>query len=134
MSDRFGVAPGERAVVFTAGDDGWRTAYALAEAGVEVAAVVDPRERSRNCAERAPASRFCRRAVVERARWAVAASTAVEVRDSDAGTASTIDVRSACRLQRLEPRPPSDLSSRGQAGVERGDQRLRAPGRRCRPA
>ncbi len=41
---RFGVAPGERAVVFTAGDDGWRTVQALMGAGVDVAAVVDPRE------------------------------------------------------------------------------------------
>ena len=41
---RFGVAPGKRAVVFTACDDGWRTARVLAQAGVEVAAVVDPRE------------------------------------------------------------------------------------------
>jgi sarcosine oxidase subunit alpha len=40
---RFGVAPGRRAVVFTACDDGWRTAEALAAAGVEVAAVVDAR-------------------------------------------------------------------------------------------
>ncbi len=43
---RFGVAPGNRAVVFTTGDDGWRTAQALAEAGVDVAAVVDPREQT----------------------------------------------------------------------------------------
>ncbi len=41
---RFGVAPGKRAVVFTASDDGWRTVQALMRAGVDVAAVVDPRE------------------------------------------------------------------------------------------
>ncbi len=41
---RFGVAPGRRAVVFTACDDGWRTVDALMRAGVDVAAVVDPRE------------------------------------------------------------------------------------------
>ncbi len=41
---RFGVAPGARAVVFTAGDDGWRTVQTLMGAGVDVAAVVDPRE------------------------------------------------------------------------------------------
>jgi len=39
---RFGVLPGRRAVVFTAGDDGWRTADALAAAGAKVI-VVDPR-------------------------------------------------------------------------------------------
>lgn len=41
--NRFGVAPGKRAVVFTNNDDGWRTAQDLAAAGVAVAAVVDPR-------------------------------------------------------------------------------------------
>jgi sarcosine oxidase subunit alpha len=41
---RFGVTPGRRAVIFTAGDDGWRTVDALMGAGVDVAAVVDPRE------------------------------------------------------------------------------------------
>jgi heterotetrameric sarcosine oxidase alpha subunit len=54
---RYAVRPGRRAVVFTAGDDGWRTLPALASAGVEVAAVVDPR------AEIAPALR----ALAERA-------------------------------------------------------------------
>ncbi len=41
--NRFGVAPGRQAVVFTAADDGWRTVADLATAGVPVAAVVDPR-------------------------------------------------------------------------------------------
>ena len=35
--NRFGVAPGREAVVFTTNDDGWRTARDLAAAGVEVA-------------------------------------------------------------------------------------------------
>jgi heterotetrameric sarcosine oxidase alpha subunit len=42
--NRFGVAPGRRAVVFTASDDGWATARDLAASGVAVAAVVDPRK------------------------------------------------------------------------------------------
>lgn len=41
--NRFGVAPGRRAVVFTAGDDGWKTVADLAAAGVELAAVIDAR-------------------------------------------------------------------------------------------
>jgi sarcosine oxidase subunit alpha len=41
--NRFAVAPGRRAVVFTSGDDGWRTVADLARAGVEVAAVVEAR-------------------------------------------------------------------------------------------
>lgn len=41
--NRYAVRPGQRAVVFTAGDDGWRTVPTLIAAGVDVAAVVDPR-------------------------------------------------------------------------------------------
>lgn len=41
--NRFGVAPGNKAVVFTTGDDGWRTARDLVAAGVAVEAVVDAR-------------------------------------------------------------------------------------------
>jgi sarcosine oxidase subunit alpha len=40
---RYAVRPGRRAVVFTANDDGWRTVAALTAAGIEVAAIVDPR-------------------------------------------------------------------------------------------
>ncbi len=39
----WGVAPGEKAVVFTTNDDAYRTALALHEAGVAVAAVLDAR-------------------------------------------------------------------------------------------
>ncbi|WP_408736751.1 sarcosine oxidase subunit alpha family protein [Acetobacter suratthaniensis] len=41
--NRFGVAPGRRAVVYTCNDDGLRTALDLARAGVSVAAIVDSR-------------------------------------------------------------------------------------------
>lgn len=40
---RYGAVPGRRAVVFTTNDDAYRTAFALAEVGVEVVAVVDTR-------------------------------------------------------------------------------------------
>ena len=40
---RFAVSPGRRVVVATCNDDAYRTASALAEAGVEVAAVLDSR-------------------------------------------------------------------------------------------
>jgi sarcosine oxidase subunit alpha len=40
---RFGVKPGKRAVVLTNNDDAYRTAAALAQAGTEVAAIVDLR-------------------------------------------------------------------------------------------
>ena len=41
--NRFAVAPGQRAVVFTTTDSGWATAHDLLAAGVTVAAVVDAR-------------------------------------------------------------------------------------------
>jgi methylglutamate dehydrogenase subunit C len=40
---RFAVAPGRRAVVFANNDDAYEAAYALQEAGVEIAAIVDVR-------------------------------------------------------------------------------------------
>jgi heterotetrameric sarcosine oxidase alpha subunit len=42
--NRFAVEPGRAAVVFTASDDGWRTAHDLNHAGAAVLAVVDPRK------------------------------------------------------------------------------------------
>ncbi len=42
--NRFAAAPGRRAVVVTAGDDGWRTVADLHDAGIEIAAVIDRRE------------------------------------------------------------------------------------------
>jgi sarcosine oxidase subunit alpha len=41
--NRYGVAPGRRAVIFTAGDSGWQTAADLLAAGVTVLAVIDAR-------------------------------------------------------------------------------------------
>ncbi|SEJ98697.1 sarcosine oxidase subunit alpha [Sphingobium sp. AP50] len=41
---RYAVAPGRRAVLFTNNDHGYRTAFQLLDAGVQVAAVVDPRQ------------------------------------------------------------------------------------------
>lgn len=41
--NRFAAAPGKRAVIFTSGDSGWRTALDLVAAGSEVAAIVDTR-------------------------------------------------------------------------------------------
>jgi sarcosine oxidase subunit alpha len=41
--NRYGVAPGKTATLFTTCDDGWRTAFDLARAGVKVEAIVDAR-------------------------------------------------------------------------------------------
>ncbi len=50
---QYKVAAGRTAVVFTATDDGYRTAFALRMAGVEVAAIVDPRPDEGPAAQRA---------------------------------------------------------------------------------
>jgi sarcosine oxidase subunit alpha len=69
--NRFGVAPGSRAVVFADNDDALRTAWDLANAGVEVAALVDAgRGPSRHAQEAAEAARalYFSGAVIERVR------------------------------------------------------------------
>lgn len=42
--NRYAALPGRRAVLFTSSDSGWQTALDMLDAGIEVAAVVDPRE------------------------------------------------------------------------------------------
>ena len=61
--NRFAVLPGQRAVVFTAGDDGWRTVADLARAGAQVEAVIDAR-REASAAHTALAARIGARLVV----------------------------------------------------------------------
>ena len=59
--NRYGVAPGRRAVVFTTNDSAYGAALDLAAAGVDVAAIVDARRSRRPSAPHAaPASRCCR--------------------------------------------------------------------------
>ena len=41
--NRYGVAPGKAATLFTACDDGWRTAFDLARVGVKIEAIIDAR-------------------------------------------------------------------------------------------
>ncbi|MDB5416267.1 MAG: sarcosine oxidase, alpha subunit [Rubritepida sp.] len=41
--NRYAALPGRKPVIFTAGDDGWRTAADLRDAGAEIAAIVDVR-------------------------------------------------------------------------------------------
>jgi methylglutamate dehydrogenase subunit C len=69
--NRFGVAPGRRAVVFADNDDAFRTATDLAHAGVEVAALVDARATpspSVQKAAEAASARYFPGAVTERVR------------------------------------------------------------------
>ncbi len=57
LAHLYGVKPGERALVLTANDDGWDVAVDLAEAGIDVAAVVDERHSCSSSAAKALISR-----------------------------------------------------------------------------
>jgi heterotetrameric sarcosine oxidase alpha subunit len=67
--NRFGVVPGRRAAVFSAGDDGWKTAFDLIDGGVAVEAIVDSRSVIAPAllekARRAQARVFCGARVVD---------------------------------------------------------------------
>jgi methylglutamate dehydrogenase subunit C len=82
--NRYGVAPGRRAVIFADNDDAFRTATDLAEAGGAVAALVDPRKISspagQDAADRVGA-RYLSGAVIARVRGRLAVN-GVEVRDA----------------------------------------------------
>jgi heterotetrameric sarcosine oxidase alpha subunit len=90
--NRFGVAPGHRAVVFADNDDAFRTASDLAHAGVEVAALVDARKDSsasaQEAAEKARARYFVGR-VIQRVRGGQAVK-GVEIR-GQAGEVERLD-------------------------------------------
>ena len=68
--NRYGVAPGRRAVIFADNDDALRTAEDLAQAGVAVAALIDARQKRRRPArkqrrrKRKPAISLARRSSV----------------------------------------------------------------------
>jgi sarcosine oxidase subunit alpha len=95
--NRHAVAPGRRAVIFATGDDALRTASDLAEAGVEVSAIVDPRpEPGPQWAATAKAvqARAIAGGVVIRAHGARRVA-AVEVRTAS-GAAERIDCNLVC--------------------------------------
>jgi methylglutamate dehydrogenase subunit C len=89
--NRFAVAPGDRAVVFTTSDSGWATTLDLLAAGVKVAAVVDARSDPGS-----PAVIKVRQADVEILTGAVVA-------DAHGKTVNAVDVRTAKgELRRIE--------------------------------
>ncbi|HWM30705.1 MAG TPA: sarcosine oxidase subunit alpha family protein [Methyloceanibacter sp.] len=83
--NRYGVAPGRRAVIFADNDDAFRTATDLADAGVDVAAVVDarpmPSAAAKEAAGKALAPYF-NGAVIQRVRGGHEVK-AVDIRKSD---------------------------------------------------
>ena len=89
--NRFAVAPGDRAVVFTTSDSGWATTLDLLAAGVQVVAVVDARSDPGS-----PAVIKVRQADVEILTGAV-------VTDAYGKTVNAVDVRNAKgELRRIE--------------------------------
>jgi sarcosine oxidase subunit alpha len=89
--NRFAVAPGDRAVVFTTSDSGWATTLDLLAAGVKVVAVIDARSDPGP-----PAMTKVRQAEVEILTGAV-------VTDAYGKTINAVDVRSAKgELRRIE--------------------------------
>jgi sarcosine oxidase subunit alpha len=86
--NRYGVAPGKRAVIFADNDDACSTAEDLADAGIAVAALIDARKngspRAKDAAERAKA-RYLPGAAIVRVRGGHAV-TGVEVRDAGCRT------------------------------------------------
>ena len=82
--NRYGVAPGKRAVIFADNDDSCRTAEDLAAAGVQVAALIDARKggsaRAQEAAEKVNARYFAGGAI-ERVRGRQGV-TAVDTRDA----------------------------------------------------
>ncbi|HZP09539.1 sarcosine oxidase subunit alpha family protein, partial [Methyloceanibacter sp.] len=86
--NRFAVVPGARAVVFAASDEAFRTAEDLAEAGVEVAALVDARRGGSNSvrkAAEAARARYLDGGSITRVRGRQAVS-GVEIARADGGT------------------------------------------------
>ena len=94
--NRFAVRPGQRAVIFASIDDAARTAHDLAAAGVEVAAIVDPRDEGGTVAmaraAEASGAKLYRQSVVLDAHGGAKGVTGVTV-SGPAGTA-----RIACDL------------------------------------
>jgi heterotetrameric sarcosine oxidase alpha subunit len=86
--NRFGVAPGGRAIVFAGNDDAFRTVTDLADAGVEVAAVVDARRdgspSARQAADHAN-SRYLDGAVIQAVRGRQSVK-GVEIKDASGKT------------------------------------------------
>ena len=86
--NRFGVAPGRRAVVFADNDHAFLAATDLANAGIEVAAVIDARRSPSKAAQEAAAKARAHHlpgAVINRVRGRQAVKS-VEVRDAEGET------------------------------------------------
>jgi sarcosine oxidase subunit alpha len=82
--NRYGVAPGRRALVFADNDDAFRAAVDFADAGVEVAALIDARKASSSSAQAAAETaqaRYLKGVVIERVRGRRGVNS-VEVSDS----------------------------------------------------
>ena len=115
--NRFAVAPGRRAVLFTNNDDAYHAAAALKAAGVEVAAIVDLR------AEPGLAARALADGIALYLGYAVIGTTGrrglrrVTIRPLAGGKTITDRLRPAGRLRRLEPGGSPVCSHKGPAAL-----------------
>ena len=120
--NRWSVAPA-RAAVFTACDDGWRTAADLAAAGVEVAAIVDAR------AERDAAGGAVAGAGGGGGGGDARADGLARDQRAAGGGGRADRGRLPGGRRRLEPGGAAELPPRRAAGLGRADRGLRAGGR-----
>ena len=126
--NRFGVAPGRRAVVFADNDDGWRTAADLADAGVEVAALVDagaaarrPRASGRACAARA----ICDGAAIQRVRGRPGRQGVDDQRCERQDRAHRLRSASPCPAAGTRPSISPPISAASRCGTRRSGLRAR---------
>ncbi len=125
--NRFAVAPGRRAAIFTSSDDGWKTAADLVQAGVAVEAVIDSRSDVDPALVRRGAARPRARPVELASRRHRGLAAAVAHLGARPGRADrAIRGRSAGRIRRLEPKSGAVDASRKQAAVVAADLGLRA--------
>ena len=126
--DRFGVVPGTRAVVFTTNHRGHDAAFALADAGVEIAAIVDVGTAGGPATDAARA-----RGIDVRGGWAVAGTDgeSARLRRAPGGSgrrAGHDRRRPAARLRRMEPGRAALARDRRRPPLRRAARVLR-PGR-----
>ena len=128
--ERYAVRPGSRAVVFTNNDSAYATALALQGAGVDVAAIVDPRsgaalEGALPLAARDAGLPIVAKSVVVGAHGGLRVD-AVDVVPQAGGSAAAYRLRSRRPLRRLEPGGPSPLAGARQASLRRRARDVRS--------
>ena len=128
--NRFGAGPGRRAVVFATHDDAARTLADLADRGIRVAAIVDPRPEP-SAAMVTAAKEACTELIQGGAVTRVFGAHGVQAAEvrTVAWRARAPGLRSHLRLRRLEPDAASVDAPRRAAHLERCHRVVRSRGR-----